>query len=436
VSKEPSDTKRRAGMFRALRVRNYRLFASGQIVTNVGIWMQRVAQDWLVLELTNSGTALGIVTALQFGPMVVFGLWGGMLADRYDKRRLLIAARAFMGLQALLLGVLVITGHVQVWQVYVLAAMLGTGAAIETPARQAFVVDMVGPKDLPNALGLNAAMFNSARIIGPAVAGVGINLVGTGWVFIVTAASSVSVIVSLIRIRVADLQPTERAARAKGQLRAGVAYVRERVDLVIPLLMVFIIGTFGMNFQLTLPLMVREVFHRGAGSYGALSTCLAVGSLAGALLATLRSRRPRIRFLLLAALAFGFLEAVTGLMPTYLSLAIILPLTGSAALTFMTACNAAVQMGVAAQMRGRVMALYLLCFFAGTPVGAPVIGWVAEQYGPRASIVVGGLVCALAAVVVAAVLARRSGLRMLDLPGELRRPFEPAASTVEAGRAA
>jgi MFS family permease len=421
-------------MFKALRVRNYRLFASGQIVTNVGIWMQRVAQDWLVLDLTNSGTALGIVTALQFGPMVLFGLWGGMLADRYDKRRLLIAARAFMGLQALVLGLLVIAGTVQVWHVYVLAFLLGTGAAIETPARQSFVVDMVGPRDLPNALGLNAAMFNSARIVGPAIAGVGINLVGTGWVFIVTAASSVSVIIGLLRIRVADLQPTERAVRARGQLRAGLAYVRNRLDLVIPLLMVFIIGTFGMNFQLTLPLMVREVFHRGAGSYGALSTCLAVGSLTGALLATLRSRRPRIRFLLLAALAFGSLEAVTGLMPTYLTLALILPLTGTAALTFMTACNTAVQMGVAAQMRGRVMALYLLCFFAGTPVGAPVIGWVAQAYGPRASIVVGGLVCALAAVVVAAVLARRSGLRVSDLPGQLRRTAP--APAVDAPRAA
>jgi MFS family permease len=424
-------------MFRALRVRNYRLFASGQIVTNVGIWMQRVAQDWLVLELTNSGTALGVVTALQFGPMVVFGLWGGMLADRYDKRRLLIAARGFMGLQALVLGLLVLTGYVELWQVYVLAALLGTGAAIETPARQSFVVEMVGAKDLPNALGLNAAMFNSARIVGPAVAGVGINVVGIGWVFIATAASSVSVIVGLLRIRVAELQPIERAGRAKGQLRAGLAYVRRRIDLVIPLLMVFVIGTFGLNFQITLPLMVRQVFHRGAGSFGALSTCLAVGSLTGALLATLRNRRPRIRFLLLAALGFGALEAVTGLMPTYLSLAIILPLTGTAALTFMTACNTAVQMGIDAQMRGRVMSLYLLCFFAGTPVGAPVIGWVAERYGPRASIVVGGLVCALVAVVVAAVLARRGGLRVVDLTARLRRPVRAQNDAIEeAGRAA
>jgi MFS family permease len=201
--------------------------------------------------------------------------------------------------------------------------------------------------------------------------------------------------------------------------------------------MVFVIGTFGMNFQITLPLMVRQVFHRGAGSFGALSTCLAVGSLTGALLATLRNRRPRIRFLLLAALGFGALEAVTGLMPTYLSLAIILPLTGTAALTFMTACNTAVQMGIDAQMRGRVMSLYLLCFFAGTPAGAPIIGWVAERYGPRASIVVGGLVCALAAVVVAAVLARRGGLRVVDLTARLRWPARAQNDVIEeAGRAA
>ena len=407
-------------MFRALRTRNYRLFASGQIVTNVGTWMQRVAQDWLVLELTGSGIALGLVTALQFLPTALFGLWGGVLADRYDKRRLLLVARTAMGVQALLLGLLVVTGHVQLWHVYALAALLGTTAAVETPARQSFVVEMVGPEDLPNALGLNAAMFNSARIVGPALAGLGINLVGTGWVFLLTAACSVSVIVGLLRIRTGELERVPIAGRSRGQLRAGLAYVRRRADLVVPLVLVFVVGTFGMNFQLTLPLMVREVFGRGAGSFGLLSTSLAVGSLAGALLATVRTRRPRMRFLLAAALTFGVLEAVTGLMPTYWALAVMLPLTGTAALTFMTACNTAVQMGVAAQMRGRVMALYLLCFFGGTPVGAPVIGWVAETFGPRASIVVGGLVCAAAAVAIAALLARRGGLQVPDLAAEIR----------------
>ena len=416
-------------MFRALRTRNYRLFASGQAVTNVGTWMQRVAQDWLVLELTNSGTALGVVTALQFLPVVLFGLWGGVLADRYDKRRLLVVARAAMGLQALVLGLLVVTGHVQLWQVYVLAAMLGTTAAVETPARQSFVVEMVGPEDLPNALGLNAALFNSARIIGPALAGLGINLVGTGWVFLLTAASSVSVIVGLVRIRVGELERTPVAAHTRGQLRAGLAYVRRRADLVVPLLLVFLIGTFGLNFQLTLPLMVREVFGRGAGSFGLLSTSLAIGSLAGALLATVRTRRPRMRFLLAAALVFGLLETVTGLMPTYWALAAMLPLTGTAALTFMTACNTAVQMGVAPQLRGRVMALYLLCFFGGTPVGAPIIGWIAETFGPRASIVGGGAVCAVAVVLVAALLARRGGLRVDDLAAEIRHWHQPRSGS-------
>jgi MFS family permease len=425
AAKEPSHTKRRASMFRALRTRNYRLFASGQIVTNVGTWMQRVAQDWLVLELTNSGTALGVVTALQFAPMVLFGLWGGVLADRYDKRKLLLVARAAMSIQSLVLGLLVVTGHVELWQVYVLAALLGTTAAVETPARQSFVVEMVGPADLPNALGLNAAMFNSARIVGPAVAGVGINLVGTGWVFLVTAASSVSVIVGLLRIRVGELERMPVTKRASGQLRAGVAYVRRRADLLVPMLLVFVVGTFGLNFQLTLPLMVREVFHRGAGSFGLLSTCLAVGSLAGALLATVRTRRPRMRFLLAGVFTFGVLETLTGLMPTYLSLALMLPLTGVAALTFMTACNTAVQMGVAANMRGRVMALYLLCFFGGTPVGAPVVGWVAEAYGPRASIVVGGAVCAVVAVAVAGLLAHRRGLHVADIAAEIRHRQEP-----------
>jgi predicted MFS family arabinose efflux permease len=335
-----------------------------------------------------------------------------------------------MGLQALLLGLLVLTGQVQLWQVYVLAALLGTTAAVETPARQSFVVEMVGPDDLPNALGLNAALFNSARIVGPALAGLGINLVGTGWVFLLTAASSVSVIVGLARIRVAELERVPVAVRARGQLRAGLAYVRRRADLVVPLLMVFVVGTFGLNFQLTLPLMVREVFGRGAGSFGLLSTCLAVGSLTGALLATVRTRRPRMRFLLGAALTFGLLETVTGLMPGYWALAAMLPLTGTAALTFMTACNTAVQMGVAPQFRGRVMALYLLCFFGGTPVGAPVVGWVAETFGPRTSIVVGGAVCAAVAVAVAALLARRGGLRVHDLTAELRhrRPEPPDAA--------
>jgi len=419
---KPPGTTRRTEMFRALRTRNYRLFASGQLLTNVGTWMQRIAQDWLVLEISNSGTALGLVTALQFLPTVLFGLWGGVLADRSDKRRLLIGVRAAMGAQSLLLGVLAVTGQAQLWHVYGLAALLGLTTAVEMPTRQSFVVEMVGPDDLPNAVGLNSAIFNSARIVGPAVAGLLINVVGTGWVFMITAATSGAVIVGLLRMRVTDLYRAPAPGRGKGQLRAGLRYVRGRPDLVVLLVLVFVLGTFGLNFQLTLALMARQVFHRGAGAYGLLTTCLAVGSLAGALLATVRTRRPRLRFLLAAAGGFGVLEAVAGLMPTYWSLAPMLVLAGAAALTFTTACNSTMQMSTVPAMRGRVMALYLLAFLGGTPLGAPVIGWVGQHYGPRASIVAGGLACALAAVAVGLVLARRRGLRLHDLAAGVRHP--------------
>ena len=403
----PTEPKRRTEMFRALHTRNYRLFASGQLLTNTGTWMQRVAQDWLVLELSGSGVALGMVTALQFLPTVLFGLWGGVLADRYDKRRLLIMARVAMGSQALLLGLLAVTGQAQLWQVYALAAMLGLTTAVEMPARQSFVVEMVGPDDLPNAVGLNSAVFNSARVVGPAVAGLMINLFGTGWVFLLTAATSGAVILSLLRMDLADLHRSPAAGRGKGQLRAGLRYVRYRADLVVPMVLVFTVGTFGLNFQITLALVARQVFHRGAGSYGLLSSFLAIGSLVGALLATVRTRRPPVRFLLLATFGFGVLEALTGLMPTYWSLAAMLVLAGAAALSFTTACNSAVQMGTAPAMRGRVMALYLLCFLGGTPVGAPAIGWIAAHYGARTSMIVGGLICALAAAGIGLLLARR-----------------------------
>jgi MFS family permease len=421
-------------MFRSLRVRNYRLFASGQIVSLTGTWMQRVAQDWLVLELShNSGTALGLVTALQFTPTLLFGLWGGVLADRYDKRRLLLVAQAAMGLQALALGLLDVTGVVALWHVFLLAALLGTTSAMEIPVRQSFVVEMVGREDLANALSLNSATFNSARIVGPAVAGLMINWIGTGPVFLANAASVLAVMSGLVMMRPAELYRSPPLGRAKGQLREGLRYVRSRADLVVPMLLVFVVGTFGLNFQITLALMAKEVFDRGAGSYGLLSTSLAVGSLAGALLSTLRRHRPRLRLLLAAAFGFGVLETLTGLMPTYLSLALMLVPTGAAALTFTIAANSGVQMAADAKMRGRVMALYLLCFLGGTPVGAPLIGALAQQFGARASIVVGGLVSAAFAVVVGLVLARRRGVQVEQLAAEIRQ-FRVRHEPVDAAR--
>ncbi len=399
--------------FRSLKNRNYRLFAGGQIVSLSGTWGQRVAQDWLVLELSgNSGVALGIVTGLQFLPVLLFGLYGGVLADRYDKRALLLGAQAAMGVFALVLAVLDLTGAVQLWHVYALAFALGLASVVDTPVRQAFVVEMVGPDDLGNAVSLNSATFNSARIIGPAVAGVAIAAVGTGWVFAANALSYVAVLLGLRAIRTAELFPTERLERAKGQLREGLSYVRSRPSLLVPMVLVFMVGTFGLNFQITLALVVKEVFGRSAGSYGLLSACLAVGSLLGALISARRSGPPRQRTLFAAVLVFGLLEVLVGLAPTFELMALLLIPTGMAVLTFTTTANAILQLGSAPQVRGRVMALYVLVFLGGTPLGAPLIGVLAEAFGPRSSIVVGGVVTALSGVTAAVVMTRLRALRL------------------------
>jgi MFS family permease len=402
-------------MFRSLRVRNYRLYAAGQLVSLTGTWMQRVAQDWLVLELTNSGTALGIVTALQFLPSLLFGLWGGLLADRYDKRKLLLATQTGLALVALILGVLDVTGIVQYWQVLVLALALGLVSAIDSPVRQSFVVEMVGPDDLTNAVGLNSTIFNSARILGPAVAGVMITAIGTGWAFVANGISSIAVLTGLALMRPAELRPSPAIDRIRGQLRAGLHYVRQRQDLLLTMVLVFVVGTFGLNFQITTALLAKQVFHRSATGYGLLSTALAVGACVGAVLATRRRTRPSLLFLLLAAMAFGLLEILAGSMPGFGATALMLVLVGLAMLTFTTAANSSVQLGVEATMRGRVMALYLMCFLGGTPIGAPIVGWVANTVGPRWGMIGGGLVCMAMAVGMALYLVRRRSLHIADV---------------------
>jgi len=401
------------GTFRSLRNRNYRLFAGGQVVSLSGTWGQRVAQDWLVLDLSgSSGLALGITTGLQFLPVLLFGLYGGVLADRYDKRRLLLGAQAAMAVLALVLAVLDLTGSVQLWHVYALAFGLGVASAVDTPVRQAFVSEMVGPDDLPNAVSLNSATFNSARIVGPAAAGVAIAAVGTGWVFAANALSYVAVLAGLQAMRRSELHPVRRLPRARGQLREGLAYVRARPDLLVPIVLVLMVGTFGLNFQITLALVVREVFDRGAGAYGLLSAFLAAGSLLGALASARRQGVPRQRTLFLAVLAFGLLEVAVGLAPSYEVMALLLLPTGAAVLTFTTTANSLVQLGSAPEVRGRVMALYILVFLGGTPVGAPLIGALAEAYGPRSSIVLGGIVTALSGLVAALVMTRVRSLRV------------------------
>jgi len=392
--------------FRSLGVRNYRLFATGQVVSLSGTWGQRVAQDWLVLELTdNSGAALGIVTALQFLPVLMFGLWGGVLADRHDKRTLLIAAQAAMGLLALTLGVLDVAGAVELWHVYALAFALGLATVVDTPTRQAFVSEMVGPAEIANAVSLNSAAFNSARIVGPAIAGIAIAQWGTACVFLGNGVSYAAVIAGLLMMRTEELTRSGRQPARRGQLREGLRYVRERRELAVPILLVFMIGTFGLNFQITLSLVAKQVFERDASSFGLLTSAFAVGSLLGAL-GSARSGAPTHRRMVVAALVFGLLEILVGFAPSFGSMMVLLVPTGLAVLIFTTAANALVQIGSDPAVRGRVMALYVLVFLGGTPIGAPVIGVVAEHFGPRASLTVGGAVCALSAVVAALLLAQ------------------------------
>jgi MFS family permease len=382
----------------------------GQVVSNTGTWMQRVAQDWLVLQLTHgSGTAVGIATGLQFLPMLLFGLWGGMIADRYPKRRVLMVTQASMGALALILGVLAVTGVVQPWHVYVLAFGLGLATVVDNPTRQSFAIEMVGKDDLQNAIGLNSAVFNLARIVGPAVAGLVIAAIGTSAAFFLNALSYLTVIFSLHLMRESELRPAERVARAKGQLREGLAYVRSRTDLMMTMLLVFFIATFGMNFQVTTALMSRVVFHTGAGKFGFASAVFALGALIGALAAARRSRTS-LRLLLVTGLAFGLLEAATGLMPYYWSFLVLLVPTGLAVISFTTLANSSVQLSVPADMRGRVMGIYMLVFLGGAPAGAPLMGWIAEQFGTRISLIFGAAVSVAATVMVGVVVARRRGV--------------------------
>ena len=405
--------KERAGMFRALKIRNYRLYLTGNLVSQTGTWANRVAQDWLVLELTdNDPVALGIATALQFGPTLLLSLWGGMLADRYDKRRALIWIQSMIGLSAVALGLLTVTNTVQVWHVYAICLIVGFTAAVEGPFRMAFVSEMVGPKVLPNAVGLNAMAFNTARIIGPSVAGLGIAAVGTGWVQIISGFAYISVMTSLALMRMSELFPSKPVPRAKGQVREGVRYVAGRPDLVLILTLLFVVATFGMNFQITLAILAKIVFERDAASFGLLTTALAVGALLGATLSARRQSVPRMRLLIGSAFAFGVLELALGLFPSYTTVAILLVPTGMFMLLFANAANASVQLTTDPTMRGRVMGLYMVVFLGGTPFIAPVVGILAEWAGGASPLIAGGVICMTGAAIVGAWLARHDHLRL------------------------
>ncbi|MEV7615839.1 MFS transporter [Streptomyces sp. NPDC089799] len=398
-------------MFSSLRVRNYRLFATGQVVSNTGTWMQRIAQDWLVLSLTGSASAVGITIALQFLPMLLFGLYGGVLADRLPKRPLLITTQAAMGLTGVALAVLTLTGQVQVWHVYLIAFLLGLVTVVDNPARQTFVAEMVGPHQLANAVSLNSANFQSARLVGPAVAGLLITAFGSGWAFLLNGLSYAAPVAGLLLMRPAELYPTTVQPRAKGQLREGLRYVAGRPDLVWPIVLVGFIGTFGFNFPIWLSAFADDVFHGDAGTYGLFNTLIAVGSLAGALLAARRGRS-RLRLLVAAAALFGALEVVTAFAPGHWLFAALLVPIGMFGLTVNVVANSSVQMATDPEMRGRVMALFMMVFTGGTPLGAPLVGWITDHFGPRIGMAAGGAVALAASVVVGLVLARVGDLRM------------------------
>jgi MFS family permease len=400
-------------MFRSLRHRDYRRYWTAMLVSNIGTWMQRVAQDWLVLVTLGGGAqAVGITTGLQFLPFLLVAPFGGVLADRFPKRWLLLGSNTFMGLTGLTLGVLVLTGTAEIWHVYVLAFLLGVGAALDNPARQAFVAELVEPDEITNAVALNSASFNAARLVGPASAGLLIAALGPGLVFIVNALTFAAPIVALLLLRRPRPQPSaqpEEGGGAFARLAEGLRYVRGRPDLLMVLLVIFGLGTFGMNFQMTTALMATEVYHKGPQAYGLLGSILAVGSLTGALLAA-RRRRPRRLLIVGGAGLFGLLAITAGLMPSYLLFAVTLVPIGALVMTVLTSANGYIQTTVPQHMRGRVLSLYIMILMGGTPAGAPVIGWVADLFGARWSLLGGGILTFACTLLAFALLARRSGV--------------------------
>lgn len=421
------------GPFRSLAVRNFRLFTAGQVVSVAGTWMMIVAQDWLVLALTDdSAGALGMVTALQFAPLLLLTLFGGRLADRHDKRLLLTVANALSGVLALLLAALVLGGEVRLWHIGLFALALGVVNAVEVPARVSFVSEMVGAELLPNASALSAAYFSTARVVGPALAGVMIAALGTGWVMLLNAVSYLATVVALRMMRPQELHRGVPESRAR--IVDGLRHVLVRPDLVLPLALLAVVGLCGLNFQLTLPLLAKTVFGADAGAFGLLTTAFAAGSLAAALATTARRDRPSGRTVVVSALLFGALETVAGWSPGFVAAMVLLALTGFASIYFVQAANHRIQLGSDPRYRGRVMALYTLIVQGSTPLGALGTGWLAERFGARSGLVVGGLVSLAAAI--AALLVERATARGAGAEADRTGPAGAAPPSPESPEAA
>ncbi len=385
-----------AGSFDALSVPNYRLYFTGQAVSLVGTWMQTVAQAWLVLELSHSGTVLGILVAVQLLPVLLFSPYAGVIADRIDKRRLLVANNVFSGLLALTLGLLTITGAVTLWMVFALAAGLGLARAFTAPAQQSFVSELVGVELIQNAVSLNNVMLNAARAVGPALAGVLIASVGVGVCFLVNAASFIAVLVALGAMDRRTLQASPPVARGRGQVREGIRYVRSKPGLMVPLLMMGLVGTLAYEFQVSLPLMATGPLHGGAGAYGFMTAAMGIGAVIGGLLV---NSRLRVGIRSLSSLCFVFGAAIAGaaVAPSLgVELGLLL-LVGAASTAFMSTSASTLQLRADPQFRGRVMALWSVAFLGSTPIGGPLIGAVSEYVSPRAGLVVGAVACMVCA---------------------------------------
>ncbi|MFH9657479.1 MFS transporter [Streptomyces sp. NPDC017248] len=415
-----------------LTIRPFRRYLLGQLTSNIGTWMQRAAQDLLVLHLTgNSGSAVGVVTALQFLPQTLFGLTGGVLADRLPKRRLLLITQTAMAVQSLLLGLLTVTGAVTLWSVHALALTLGTATAVDSPARNAFICELVSRERVPAAISLNSAQFNVARILGPAAAGLTVAVMGTGPVFLINAVSYLAVLYGLISIPPGAPREPSAPQRRGPRLTEAFRHITTTPELLLPITLIAVVGTFGFNFQVTLSLITLKVFHSGAAAFGCLSAAYAAGSLIGAALAAHDGRPPTARRLVTATAVFGVLEAALGLMPGYGTFMALLIPTGCAAVTVTTTANALTQLRAEPHLRGRVLSVYFLVLLGGTPIGAPLVGLVSDAFGTRSCLILGGIVSTASALALSSVIARR---RRLDRPRQAAGPVgAPLPGTPQAG---
>jgi MFS family permease len=386
-------------IFSSLRIPNYRLFFAGQLVSLSGTWMQGVAQAWLVLDLTGSGTALGLVSSLQFLPVLVLGPLGGVVADRFDKRSILAVTQAAAAGLALALGLLVATGSVRLWMVYTLAAALGLVYVVDNPARQTFVHEMVGPEHLANAVTLNSVVVNLARVIGPGLAGILIVTVGLAPSFFINAASYGAVLVGLGLMDPDRLHRAPLGARGRGQLMAGLRYVRRTPEVLVPLVMMAVVGTLAYEFQVVLPLLARFTFDGDAATYGTMSVLMGAGAVVGGL-ATAGARGRPATALAWTAVVFGSVHVAAALAPTLAATYVALVVLGAASIRFLALGNATLQLASDPEMRGRVMALWAVAFLGSTPIGGPIVGWIGEHVGPRFAFGLGG-VATLASGIVA-----------------------------------